>query len=668
MYRRFFSSVRFKVIAAVAISYAALALFVHNASTSNIENFFVLESEKAFRGQLNYAIQFLHQQNEKLNSSGLNQLFGEGYKQTQADNLQQINEAYGESSHFLILDLTANKIVSHCDSQDISESELGRLLQLSSGSNRASFSHVTNLSGKPHWFTCEEFKPWSWLACQTVEEEVMLEKVERISRILLAIILLSSSVFVMLLVAMLSKFLAPLSKLAYATSKLKEGRYGTQLDIEGDDEIGELAKGFNSMSASLKQSFSSLNNKQSELQYALQVAKDANSAKIQFLANMSHELRTPLASIIASGESLSQEEKILSDENRKALHLLNTSSELLLSTVNDLLDYARLEEGKLSFVKEKFKFKATLSPLFELHQKEAEEKGLVYKVYYENNLPEEIENDPGRVKQILFHLSSNAIKFTDRGSIKINVRFQPEQQQLIFQVEDSGIGMTEQELEDAFLPFHQTDMSDTRRHGGSGIGLAVSKNVAVLLGGELNATSEKGVGSCFTLKVATGQINQLQKSTAEDGNSHKASQTPGSEQESKEERVVLRSGSKVLLVEDTPTLQAIYKKMISQLGPAVTVANNGKEALDRISEESFDLVFMDIQMPVMDGIEATIAIREQGHSFPIVALTANTTLENRDKCLASGFDLFATKPIKRVKMIRLLTKYLGDSQPESIAG
>lgn len=657
------------MIAAVAISYAVLAFFVHTSSTSNVEKLFVQEMETNFRGQLNHAIQFLHQQDEKLRNSGLGELFGAGFKQNQAEGLQSTNEAYGENTHFLILDLGQNSIVSQCEEQNISADEVAKLLALVRVGDKGKISHSAMLDGKPHWVTCEEFKPWNWLACQTVEEQSLLAKTERVSRILLAIILLSSSIFVMLLIAMLSKFLSPLSKLVSATSKLKEGRYGTQLDFEGDDEIGQLAKGFNSMSDSLKQSFSSLNQKQKELQIALETANEANKAKIQFLANMSHELRTPLASIISSGETLSVEESVLSDESKKALHFLSTSSELLLSTVNDILDYARLEEGKLSFNKERFKLKDLLTPLFELHQKEAEDKGLLYKVYYDDRIPLEIESDPSRLKQILFHLSSNAIKFTDQGSVKINIRFEASDEQLILHVKDTGIGMSQQELADAFLPFHQLDMSDTRRHGGTGIGLAVSKTVATMLGGELNAESEKGAGSSFTLKLATGNVDSRSSDSDLSDPTHEASAELAQEKKSSvEAEVDLRSGSKVLLVEDTPTLQAIYKKMIGQFGMKVTVANNGQEALNRIGEETFDLVFMDIQMPVMDGIEATIAIREQRYTVPIIALTANTTIENREECLASGFDVFATKPIKKAKMRRLLAKYLSADQPDSQVG
>jgi PAS domain S-box-containing protein len=380
-------------------------------------------------------------------------------------------------------------------------------------------------------------------------------------------------------------------------------------------------------------------------------AESANRAKSVFLANMSHEIRTPLTAIIGFSESLLDHGQTLSDRV-DSIQTIIRSGRHLLGIISDILDLSKIEAGKLEIERMPVALRVLLQDVRALAALRAAEKGLAFHMDGVFPLPQQFLGDALRLKQILLNLTCNAIKFTDSGSVSVRVRHLPAADQLSFEVTDTGIGMTDEQMEKLFVPFTQADSSTTRRYGGTGLGLFLSKQLAEEMGGAITVTSTPGAGSCFTLSVPTGSLEGV--AFVHDASAWmEPSGTAGAA------AAAPRLAGRVLLAEDNPDNQRLIALHVQRLGAELAVAGNGEEALQRALAEPFDLVLMDMQMPVLDGIQATRRLRAQGYRGPIVALTANAMQEDIRRCEEAGCDGFLTKPIDRARFGATVARYLG---------
>ena len=391
------------------------------------------------------------------------------------------------------------------------------------------------------------------------------------------------------------------------------------------------------------------------LQRALEDAESATEAKNQFLANISHEIRTPLGAIIGFADFISDPSQTKS-ENRECAKTIKRNGEQLLSLVDELLDISKVETAHLQIEKTKFSLSDTLKDISSLMGFKAREKGLTLEFAREGRIPHFIKTDPTRLRQILLNVIGNAIKFTERGRVKVTIRsafplVETDPARLIFEVEDSGIGLTEQQAARLFQPFMQADSSTTRRFGGTGLGLALAKRLAIALGGNLNLTeTQLGGGSTFTVEITCGLMDEI---TFQD--------QPQETTAPPQTKSPLR-GIRVLLVDDARDNQVLLSQVLKRAGAQVLVASNGQDGLDQAIGGNFDIVLMDIQMPGgLDGHEATSRLRARGYKKPIIALTAHSRNVDRERSFQVGCDDHLTKPVDKNTLVEAIEHFAGPS-------
>lgn len=387
---------------------------------------------------------------------------------------------------------------------------------------------------------------------------------------------------------------------------------------------------------------------QDELILSKELAESAAKAKAIFLANMSHEIRTPMNGIVGMVDILKRTK--LTAEQLEYLDIIEISGENLLMIINDVLDFSKIEAGQITFERIRFNITDEVNEVIKILRYKAVQKQLVLSFEIDPDVPPLLIGDPLRLKQVLINLCNNSIKFTSEGSVCIHVKLKEINDsavRLLFEVQDTGIGISPENQLKLFKSFSQADVSTTRKFGGTGLGLAISKNLVQLMNGSIGIISEEGKGAVFHFDCEFGLSSQnLSEADARE----------------LEDSVQLDKKLKILLAEDNVINQKVAVLNLNKLGHSVLVVPDGMQAFEKFISEKPDLIFMDIQMPVMDGVEATAKIREWElqnnvvNRVPIVAMTANTLKSDKELFITSGMDDYLSKPFNVSELIRLLSR------------
>ncbi len=435
------------------------------------------------------------------------------------------------------------------------------------------------------------------------------------------------------------------ARLALRETPSGEGRVGS-------DDPGELAGRLEEL----------IEQRTHALSHARDEAVAASQAKSSFLANMSHEIRTPLTSIIGFAELL-LDPQVTADAKADAAKTIIRNGRHLLEVINDILDLSKIETRQVEIERIEVGLPALLGDIEALAAGRAQEKSLLFTIAHHLPLPPVLLTDPVRLKQILLNFCSNAIKFSSKGEVRIDVRHDAASQRLTFEVVDAGIGMSARQIERLFEPFVQADVSTTRRYGGTGLGLYISRQLADLLGGEIRVSSQPGRGSRFSLSLPVGRpIRAMEMLT--DSRDFEAFHRP--DFVITEIEVPELSG-RVLLAEDGVDNQRLLATYLRQAGLEVDIVGNGSAAVDRAMAQSYALVLMDIQMPLMDGVAATEMLRANGYRGPIVALTANVMQSDVARYRRCGCDDVLAKPVDRAQFYAVLARHVDGAAPPPLA-
>jgi signal transduction histidine kinase/ActR/RegA family two-component response regulator len=484
------------------------------------------------------------------------------------------------------------------------------------------------------------------LLCAVPQKEAYRAANERLRRALLTLLCGLFLIGLYLYSQVNRRILRPIRRLADATDAVASGNFGHRInvDITSGNELAEVSYNFNRMTQTLQDTMAAAVKNAADRQ----AAEESSKTKSAFLANMSHEIRTPMNGIIGLADMLANSN--LDEQQHQYIDLIRSSADALLTVINDILDHSKIEAGKLLIESYQFDLQRLLRELSFSFSYTAQQKSVEFVTTTPPEVPQFVQGDANRLRQVLNNFLSNAIKFTPaNGKVELKVipLTDPEKPEWIrFEVSDSGIGMTEEQLARLFKPFEQADTSTTRKYGGTGLGLVISKRLIEMMGGNIGSQSKYGSGSVFWCELP------LPVTTEDESIAGKKSS------------IMLQPSRplNILLVDDVKVNLIVLSSMLQHMGHITETATNGKQAIDLMRKHRYDMVFMDCQMPEMDGYECTQQVRVNETSIlapkvPIIAVTAHAMTGDKDRCLASGMDDYISKPIDHHELQSKLAKW-----------
>ena len=555
-------------------------------------------------------------------------------------------DTIGSDGMLWVMDLNSDLMVTSSKKELVMGrlSELGMTELLSLLKQGKSQGQSKDSEGQSVLFTTTPLKQTDWLVVHAFPSQNVLAPVMQLLGKISASILVLMALASLAYWFFIQKLFSPLRQSADQIGDMLENRKALQpITINVQDEVGLLLTGFNQLLEKQE-----IQNEQ--LKVAKRNAEEASQTKSEFLANMSHEIRTPLNAVIGLSEL--QLKESLPEHVHQRNEQIHYSGKLLLGIVNDLLDFSKIEVGQMESEQEPFQLDEVVSQLASLFSLPSSQKGLELALHHQFEMPNIFLGDKLRLTQVLAHLIANAIKFTEKGSVTLDISYQGEaneQARLHFSIRDTGMGMTPEQQQKLFSAFSQVDTSITRSYGGTGLGLIISQRLVQLMGGEgIGLESEPGVGSCFDFELILPIVEEAIPSESLHDETHKCLSL-------EEEKFC---GQRVLVVEDHPINQEVVFSQLEQMGLEVTLADNGAQGVEEVRQNNYDLILMDIQMPVMDGYKATLAIREFNRDIPIIALTAAALFEDRQKALAVGMNDHLGKPFSGQQLFNHLKVWL----------